>query len=370
LDVVVDDVTLSSNGLKLQGSKDKKLFSLSIDFFGDIDPDQSTWTSGSVGRMIFTIKKQGVASKWPKLLSHGANKPSQMHLWWDKQEEFREALEKFDDDEDDDEDDILNKKKEKEKKEKELEKSRLKKQERINKKKVLAEEKRARKKKQLEDEAIRDQNLPQYVIETIEKMNLDLKNEINEMEIELNKTKDEIRFECETKKNKLEEDIKKEINKIEIETENKIKALRYEYDQKSWKDSIDVIMKSVNNHVITLGNAADLLTKAQTHIPKIELIQHDNDNQIQQVGIKVNLSHGISDEHFISSIWVMDNESQEVVGFKSLKDDKDILPPQIEFNIPATVKKVTALAHCNLHGVWSSDVFEIAPLNKKANDEL
>ena len=87
------ELTLQS--LKLGATKDRKSFVLQLDLWGEIDPDQSTWALASVGRVIFTIRKKGDKSAWPKLLADGAKKPSNMHMWFDKQEEFSEEIEEL-----------------------------------------------------------------------------------------------------------------------------------------------------------------------------------------------------------------------------------------------------------------------------------
>jgi hypothetical protein len=131
LDVVVDSVELSENKVSLRATKERKAFVLDLPLRGVIDPDQSTWSLASVGRVVFTLKKKKnkavteegeeaansdgsdddsnteVKLKWSSLLAKGAPKPNQMHHWWDRQSEFQKELDSLpdDDDDDDDEDD-------------------------------------------------------------------------------------------------------------------------------------------------------------------------------------------------------------------------------------------------------------------------
>jgi len=97
LDVVVDSVNVTNSSLTLAAAKDRKAFSLSLSFFGPVDPDASSWTTASVGRVVFTLRKAGAPSAWPKLLGEGARKPQNMHLWWDKQEEFQDEIDDLED---------------------------------------------------------------------------------------------------------------------------------------------------------------------------------------------------------------------------------------------------------------------------------
>lgn len=93
LDVVIGNVALTNESLTLSATKDRKGFELALLFFGSIDPVRSSWTTASVGRVVFTLQKEGGKSAWSKLLAEGERKPQNMHLWWDKQEEFVDEVE-------------------------------------------------------------------------------------------------------------------------------------------------------------------------------------------------------------------------------------------------------------------------------------
>ncbi|CAM9174217.1 unnamed protein product [Chrysoparadoxa australica] len=90
LDVAMDSVDLTATGLRLEASKDRKLFVLNLAFEGAIDPAQSTAAPASVGRYLITAKKLERA-KWPRLLKEG-QRPANMHVWWAKQEQYTDEL--------------------------------------------------------------------------------------------------------------------------------------------------------------------------------------------------------------------------------------------------------------------------------------
>jgi len=105
LDVNVDSVKLDNTSVSLRASKERKAFELDLSPLRHaIDPDESSWTLGSVGRAMFTLKKAAAKpKKWPGLLAKNAKKPAgQMGVWWDRQEEFTKELDKLEDDDDDD----------------------------------------------------------------------------------------------------------------------------------------------------------------------------------------------------------------------------------------------------------------------------
>jgi len=96
LNVEPTKVNLTSHELELQASDGRKNFNLHLRFFEEIDPDSSSWSLGSVGRMVFTIrKKQEEPSRWKRLLQTD-KRLSQMHYWYEMAEEYEDELEKVD----------------------------------------------------------------------------------------------------------------------------------------------------------------------------------------------------------------------------------------------------------------------------------
>ena len=87
LDVNVDRVELTNTSITLRASKERKAFKLDLaPLRHEIDPNASSWTLGSVGRAMFTLKKAAEKPcKWPGLLAANAKKPAgQMGVWWDR----------------------------------------------------------------------------------------------------------------------------------------------------------------------------------------------------------------------------------------------------------------------------------------------
>lgn len=94
LNVVANNVSISSDSLVMLASDGKKNFQLNIDFHGSVLPEESTWSMASVGRMSFNIKKAQSPSKWTALTKDNKKLP-QMHSWWEMQEKFEAELEKL-----------------------------------------------------------------------------------------------------------------------------------------------------------------------------------------------------------------------------------------------------------------------------------
>jgi CS domain len=59
LGVTIDAVDITADRLVLKGSSPgRKQFLLDLSLYGTVDPDNSSWSSGSVGRMTIQLKKQ------------------------------------------------------------------------------------------------------------------------------------------------------------------------------------------------------------------------------------------------------------------------------------------------------------------------
>jgi CS domain len=99
LGVTIDAVDITADRLVLKGSSPgRKHFLLDLSLYGTVDPDSSSWSSGSVGRMTIQLKKQQTKpSKWPVLVSEGSKKLQNMHMWWSKHELYSDALDDIED---------------------------------------------------------------------------------------------------------------------------------------------------------------------------------------------------------------------------------------------------------------------------------
>ena len=107
LNVDNEKVTLTNQTLLFEavGRQKPKTFRLNLTFHGEIDPERSTWSFASVGRISFTIAKVE-RETWPRLLA-GKLKPKNMHSWYDRQtaldaevKKEKEAAKKAKDEED------------------------------------------------------------------------------------------------------------------------------------------------------------------------------------------------------------------------------------------------------------------------------
>eukprot|EP01138_Halocafeteria_seosinensis_P006002 gb/GECG01006135.1/.p1 GENE.gb/GECG01006135.1/~~gb/GECG01006135.1/.p1 ORF type:complete len:472 (+),score=90.99 gb/GECG01006135.1/:1-1416(+) len=71
----------------------RKIFSLDLNLYDALDNESSTWSMASVGRAMFTLKKQ-TTSPWPRLLKSNS-KPGNMHVWWDMKAQYESSMRDF-----------------------------------------------------------------------------------------------------------------------------------------------------------------------------------------------------------------------------------------------------------------------------------
>jgi len=94
LNVDNEKVTLTNNSLLFEavGRQKPKTFRLNLTFNKEIDPEASTWSFASVGRISFTIAKKDHET-WPRLLESKL-KPKNMYSWYDRQTALDEQVKK------------------------------------------------------------------------------------------------------------------------------------------------------------------------------------------------------------------------------------------------------------------------------------
>ena len=63
----------------------------------EIDPERSSWSFASVGRISITLAKVEVVT-WPTLLAKGETKPKNMHSWYERQTVLDDEVKSFCDD--------------------------------------------------------------------------------------------------------------------------------------------------------------------------------------------------------------------------------------------------------------------------------
>lgn len=86
LNVDNEVVTFTNESFSFEGigrQKPKKM-QLKLSFYKEIDPNRSTWSFGSVGRLSITLAKVETQT-WPQLLAKSVAKPKNMHAWYDRQ---------------------------------------------------------------------------------------------------------------------------------------------------------------------------------------------------------------------------------------------------------------------------------------------
>jgi len=66
------------------GRQKPKKMQLKLFLYKEIDPNRSSWSFGSVGRLSITLAKVETQT-WPQLLAKTAPKPKNMHAWYDRQ---------------------------------------------------------------------------------------------------------------------------------------------------------------------------------------------------------------------------------------------------------------------------------------------
>lgn len=82
-------------------------------------------------------------------------------------------------------------------------------------------------------------------------------------------------------------------------------------------------------------------TKYKSHTPISEMF----DTSI----VAVHVPHGVSPDHYITTIWIEDGNTGELLGCRSILNDRE---PQAEFAIQPDIESIICFEHCSLHGVW------------------
>lgn len=96
LNVEASNVSLTEERLFMIASDGRKHFKLDLSFSSSVNPNASSWTMASVGRMTFSIRKAVVSTKWERLLHTSTRKPANMHMWWEMHDKYEDELEKLD----------------------------------------------------------------------------------------------------------------------------------------------------------------------------------------------------------------------------------------------------------------------------------
>ncbi|KAL1522829.1 hypothetical protein AB1Y20_017798 [Prymnesium parvum] len=94
LNVDNENITFTNDSLYFEGigRQKPKTFKLNLTFHQEIDPEASSWSFSSVGRMSITIAKKEHGT-WPRLLKT-KQKPKNMYSWYDRQTALDEEVKK------------------------------------------------------------------------------------------------------------------------------------------------------------------------------------------------------------------------------------------------------------------------------------
>ena len=84
--VEINATHLSFSGV---GRQKPKTYVVNLEFFEPIDAENSSWSFGSVGTVKFVLQK-AAAREWPRLTA-GKESVKNHRVWWEKQEQVREA---------------------------------------------------------------------------------------------------------------------------------------------------------------------------------------------------------------------------------------------------------------------------------------
>ena len=84
--VEINATHLSFSGI---GRQKPKTYVVNLEFFEPIDAENSSWSFGSVGTVKFVLQK-AAAREWPRLTA-GKESVKNHRVWWEKQEQVREA---------------------------------------------------------------------------------------------------------------------------------------------------------------------------------------------------------------------------------------------------------------------------------------
>lgn len=102
LEIISPEVSISETRLTFSGhcarSTQRIKLDLDLEFFTEINAEESTYSFTSVGRLNVNIKKKEAIS-WPKPMK--GKKPNNVHTWWEMKEKFQKAMNKLTGEDDD-----------------------------------------------------------------------------------------------------------------------------------------------------------------------------------------------------------------------------------------------------------------------------
>lgn len=88
-------------------------------------------------------------------------------------------------------------------------------------------------------------------------------------------------------------------------------------------------------------------TKYKSHTP--------NGQMLDSSTVAVHVPHGMGPDHYITTIWIEDNKTGELLGCKKILSKEN---PKVIFYIQGKVEYIIPYEHCSLHGVWKGDIID------------
>ena len=96
LEVQNPQVSITKTRLKFSGfcarSTQRIKLDLDLEFFEDVDPDESNYSFTSVGRLNVNLKKDEELA-WSRPTK--GKKPGNVHMWWEMKEKYQTAMDLF-----------------------------------------------------------------------------------------------------------------------------------------------------------------------------------------------------------------------------------------------------------------------------------
>lgn len=114
--------------------------------------------------------------------------------------------------------------------------------------------------------------------------------------------------------------------------------------------NISTKLAALEEKALTAEAPGDWAGKEAKHVPKVTKSMKDG-----QETIVVEVPHEMKKEHWISQIWLRD-QNNELAGYTKLKPtDKPILTVVLKEGM----ERVRAFESCNLHGVWAGSTVRV-----------
>eukprot|EP00471_Norrisiella_sphaerica_P006365 CAMPEP_0184483008 /NCGR_PEP_ID=MMETSP0113_2-20130426/4614_1 /TAXON_ID=91329 /ORGANISM="Norrisiella sphaerica, Strain BC52" /LENGTH=506 /DNA_ID=CAMNT_0026863127 /DNA_START=348 /DNA_END=1868 /DNA_ORIENTATION=- len=89
-------VQIEARSVSMKASNTEKSYLLTLELYGEVDPEASTYSVHTFG-VSFVLKKR--KKVWKRLLKNKDLKPRNMHLWWELYDKYQDDMEKLESEE-------------------------------------------------------------------------------------------------------------------------------------------------------------------------------------------------------------------------------------------------------------------------------